>query len=119
MKSLVFKRENDGHYIIIGYRGAALGVIEPMGRVFRKRVVATEFERDVELTAECLRQMADFMDSVLVEPCPSGAQQRQGAICRTCRGSGVIGHMNPGDGMSDTSSECSKCGGTGRRAPVA
>jgi hypothetical protein len=47
------------------------------------------------------------------------AQQRKGAICRTCHGSGVIGHMNPGDGMSDTSSECSKCGGTGRRAPVA
>jgi hypothetical protein len=49
----------------------------------------------------------------------TSAQQRKGAICRTCHGSGVIGHMNPGDGMSDTSSECSKCGGTGRRAPVA
>jgi DnaJ-class molecular chaperone len=55
----------------------------------------------------------------VVAPEKRDAQQRKPAICRACQGSGIIGHMNPGDGMADTSSECSKCGGTGRRSGVA
>ena len=48
MKSLKFTKCRDGHYVIIGYRGAALGVIEPKGDIFKKRVVSKEFERDTE-----------------------------------------------------------------------
>lgn len=33
--------------------------------------------------------------------------------CPVCQGYGVIGHFNPGDDMSDTSSECYACDGTG------
>jgi len=67
MKSLKFTKYRDGHYVIIGYRGAALGVIEPKGDIFKKCVVSKEFERDTEMTAECHRQMADFMDSLEIK----------------------------------------------------
>ena len=38
---------------------------------------------------------------------------RRPTKCPVCKGYGVIGHFNPGDGMSDTSSECYACDGTG------
>jgi hypothetical protein len=68
------------------------------------------------------RVMADISaarEELLAVAPANAVQLRKPAICRACQGSGIIGHMNPGDGMADTSSECSKCGGTGRRSGVA
>jgi hypothetical protein len=76
MKSLKFKKCSDGHYIILGYRGIALGVIKLRGSMFKRSMVSSEFERDTEMTAKCHRQLADFMDSLKSkESRPTGRQK--------------------------------------------
>jgi len=64
MKYLKFKRCPDGHYIVIGQNNVALGVIQLKGEIFKRSIVSREFEPDTEMTAECHRQLADFMDSL-------------------------------------------------------
>jgi len=62
-KFLTFDKRNDGHFIIMN-KGQPLGCIESKGIIFSTRAVSTEFERDLEMTSECHRQIADKLDSL-------------------------------------------------------
>jgi hypothetical protein len=63
MKYLKMILCKDGHFVVATRGEDALGVIERKGNVFKKRMVFTECERDTEWTSECLRELADFMES--------------------------------------------------------
>ena len=55
--------EEDNHFVVMSGK-TALGCIESKGQIFKNRAVFQESIDSVEWTSECLRQLADKLDSM-------------------------------------------------------
>jgi len=64
-KYLTFDKCDDGHFVVMAGK-QALGCVEPKGEIFKKRAIFQEsvMMNTPEWTSECLRQIADKLDSL-------------------------------------------------------
>ena len=62
------KKCEAGHYLVMTNKDVVLGIASPKGELFKKRAVLTEVERNTEWTSECLRQIADLLDTLEETP---------------------------------------------------
>jgi len=58
-----FIKSTAGHVVVEGYKGALLGTIEPNGIIFQGKPVFLDKNLECEYTSNCLRKIADKIDS--------------------------------------------------------
>jgi hypothetical protein len=119
MKLLKFK-QHPNKVVTISNRGnTEIGSIHPRGEVFKKSIIFLSFTDLTEWTSDCLREVADFMDSQQEERRKTvrpkrAVQQRKGKICPEYKACVIIG------GFTGVIPNCKKCTkNTGRLSPVA
>ena len=77
-KFLKFRDEKAGHITVFGYKNAVLGTLHKEPEIFKGRAV---FQEDLmldsaEWTSECLRQLADKLDSLEGVVSPSASPNK-------------------------------------------
>ena len=63
-KYLKFEKCQDGHHVVVSAGGGVvLGTTNRRGGIFKKSAVFLDFHDDCEFTSDCLRELADAIDS--------------------------------------------------------